>query len=199
MISAQDNEYVVLLDACVLVPMPLCDTLLRLAEEPAFYRPLWSEEILQEVGDALEKKLHRSPIQVRRRLAQMREAFPEASVDVPADLIPAMVRIPDPNDRHVLAAAICGNANAIITVNTRHFPAECLGQYGIEFQTPDEFLAYQFHLDPEQILEKLDGQSSNIGKDRRYIIERLRVMVPTFAALVEYGPKLKQEEGGGST
>jgi hypothetical protein len=55
MISAQDNEYVVLLDACVLVPMPLCDTLLRLAEEPAFYRPLWSEEILREVGDALEK------------------------------------------------------------------------------------------------------------------------------------------------
>lgn len=196
MISAQDNEYVALLDACVLVPMPLCDTLLRVAEEPAFYRPLWSEEILREVGDALEKKLHRSPIQVRRRLMHMRKAFPEASVDVPADLIQAMVCLPDPNDRHVLAAAIGGNANAIITVNTRHFPAECLEPYGIECQAPDEFLMHQFHLDPEQMLEKLDGQSSNIGKDRRYIIERLRVMVPKFAALVECGPRFKQEEGG---
>ena len=49
MILTRDNECAVLLDACVLVPMPLCDTLLRLAEEPALYRPLWSERILLEV------------------------------------------------------------------------------------------------------------------------------------------------------
>jgi hypothetical protein len=57
MILTQDNEYAALLDACVLVPMCLCDTLLRLAEEPAMYRPLWSNEILQEVGTALETKI----------------------------------------------------------------------------------------------------------------------------------------------
>jgi hypothetical protein len=56
MILNQDNEYAALLDACVLVPMCLCDTLLRFAEYPAMYRPLWSSEILQEVGDALESK-----------------------------------------------------------------------------------------------------------------------------------------------
>ncbi len=125
----------------------------------------------------------------------MREAFPEASVDVPDDLIEAIACIPDPDDRHVMAAAIRGNANAIITTNTRHFPADCLGQYGIDCQTPDEFLMHQFHLDPEQVLEKLDSQGSNIGKDRAYIVERLRVMVPTFSALVDYGPKFTQEEG----
>jgi predicted nucleic acid-binding protein len=175
--------------------MPLCDTLLRLAEEPALYLPCWSEQILQEVGGALEKKLHRSPIQVQRRLSQMRDAFPEASVEVPENLIEAIDCIPDANDRHVLAAAIRGNANAIITANTKHFPAECLGQWGIDCQTPDEFLIHQFYLDPEQVLEKLDGQGSNIGKDRAYIVERLRVMVPTFSALVEYGPKFTQDEG----
>jgi len=196
MILTQDNEYAVLLDACVLVPMPLCDTLLRLAEEPAFYRPLWSEEILREVGDALEKKLHRSPFQVQRRLTQMKETFPEANVDVPADLIQAITCIPDADDRHVMAAAIRGNANAIITVNTKDFPAECLDQYGIDCQTPDEFLMHQFHLDPEQTLQKLDDQAFNIAKDRSYIIERLRVMVPTFSALVEYGPRFTQEEEG---
>jgi predicted nucleic acid-binding protein len=195
MILTRDNEYAVLLDACVLVPMPLCDTLLRLAEEPALYRPLWSERILLEVDNALAHKLHRSPIQVQRRLTQMREAFPEASVDVPENLIEVIACIPDADDRHVVAAAVRGNANAIITNNTKHFPGECLGQYGIDCQTPDEFLMHQFHLDPEQVLERLDSQGSNIGKDRAYVVERLRIMVPTFSALIEYGPKFTQEEG----
>jgi hypothetical protein len=43
------NQYIVTLDACVLLPMPVCDTLLRLAEEPAFYVPRWSRETLDEV------------------------------------------------------------------------------------------------------------------------------------------------------
>ena len=63
MILTQDNEYAVVLDACVLIPMPLCDTLLRLAEDPSMYRPLWSDQILQEVGIALEKKLGYSTAQ----------------------------------------------------------------------------------------------------------------------------------------
>ena len=57
MILTQDNEYAVVLDACVLAPMPLCDTLLRLAEDPSMYRPLWSGNILQEVGNVLQNKL----------------------------------------------------------------------------------------------------------------------------------------------
>src|ERR1700676_1831610 len=96
--------YTVVLDACVLVPMPLCDTLLRLAEEPAAYRPLWSEQILAEVGDALEKKLRRTAFQRKRRIQAMRSAFPDAEVDVPADLARAITGIPDPDDQHVVAA-----------------------------------------------------------------------------------------------
>jgi len=83
MILTQDNEYAVVLDACVLIPMPLCDTLLRLAEDPSMYRPLWSDQILQEVGIALEKKLGYSTAQTGYRLARMKEAFPEALVCIP--------------------------------------------------------------------------------------------------------------------
>jgi hypothetical protein len=79
MILTPDNEYTVLLDACVLVPMPLCETLLRLAEEPALYRPLWSDPILQEVGTALARMKY-TATQVNRRLEAMRNTFPEASV-----------------------------------------------------------------------------------------------------------------------
>src|SRR5271168_1192161 len=119
-------KYAAVLDACVLVPMPLCDTLLRLAEEPATYRPLWSEQLLLEVGDALEKKLKRTESQRQRRTHSMRSAFPDAEVDVPAGLANAITCIPDPKDCHVVAVAICGSADAIVTFNIRHFPSECI-------------------------------------------------------------------------
>ena len=56
MILTHSRKYTAVLDACVLIPMCLCDTLLRFAEEPALYRPLWSELILKETGDGLVSK-----------------------------------------------------------------------------------------------------------------------------------------------
>src|SRR5258707_605215 len=98
MILNQDNEYAALLDACVLVPMCLCDTLLRLAEDPAMYRPLWSSDILQEVGNALESKIGLTSVQRQQRIEKMREAFPEASMQ-PASCLPvSLVGIPDEGD-----------------------------------------------------------------------------------------------------
>jgi len=186
MILTPDNEYAVLLDACVLAPMPLCDLLLRLAEEPAFYRPLWSEQILHETGEVLVNKLHRTSGQRDRRLAMMREHFPEANVEVPPELIDAVTCIPDPKDRHVMAAAITGHANAIVTLNNRDFPVECLKQYDIKHQTPDEFLVHQFHLNPELVLEKIDAQATAIRQERTQIIGRLRnlAQAPNFADLL---------------
>ncbi|PYX10986.1 MAG: hypothetical protein DMG88_00550 [Acidobacteria bacterium] len=187
MILTPDNEYAVLLDSSVLVPMPLCDLLLRLAEEPALYRPLWSEQILQEVGIALINCLHHTETQRDRRLAFMRGSFPEALVSVPADLPQAVSCIPDPGDRHVLAAAISGRADAILTLNQRDFPKECLEQWNIAGMSPDEFLEHQFHLSPEAVLDKIDAQASAIRNERRQVIERLkqRLQAPKFAALIE--------------
>jgi predicted nucleic acid-binding protein len=185
MILTQDNEYAVVLDACVLVPMPLCDTLLRLAEDPPLYRPLWSDRILDEVGAALDQKLGHTERQRQRRIDAMRQAFPEALVVLPPDLEKALICIPDENDRHVVAAAIRGGANAIITSNVKDFPEECLAQYDLLRQTPDDFLLHQFHLDPSLILEKLDAQASALSREREYILERLRLLAPGFVALVE--------------
>ncbi len=117
----------------------------------------------------------------------MRGAFPEAEINVPVDMVKAITCIPDPNDCHVLAAAICGPAQAIVTLNTRHFPAECVEQYGIVCQTPDEFLVHQFHLAPELVLQKLDAQAAGHGRERSSILQGLQRMVPSFARLVELG------------
>ena len=166
MILTQDNEYAAVLDACVLVPMPLCDTLLRLAEDPAMYRPLWGDQILQEVGAALVSKLQHTEPQRNRRLTMMQEAFPEALIRIPDGFAASLKCIPDEKDRHVLAVAICGHANAIVTHNTRDFPPDCLEQFDILRQTPDDFLVHQFYLRPAQVLEKLDAQASAIRKGR---------------------------------
>src|SRR5882672_11412300 len=93
MIFAQGNE-VAVLDACVLVPMALCDTLLRLAEEPAMYQPFWSEQIMQEMAKALKLKLHRTAADIAYRRQQMNAAFPEAMIPIPSALTKALDCIP---------------------------------------------------------------------------------------------------------
>src|SRR5947209_878699 len=183
MILSHNNEYAVVLDACVLVPMPLCDTLLHLAEEPSFYRPLWSGKILQEVGDALENKLGLNERQRSRRLKVMQEAFPEALIVIPPRLEETF-ECPDEDDRHVIACAVKGQANAIITLNRRHFTPECLDEYGILCQHPDEFLVHQFYLAPQVVVEKLDVQAAAIGKKRSDTIKRLENVVPNFCRLL---------------
>jgi predicted nucleic acid-binding protein len=185
MIFTQENEYSAVLDACVLVPMSLCDFLLRLAEEPAMYRPLWSEQILAEMTRALRTKLHRTQAQAAWRKQQMIQAFPEAMVPVPPELLRAVECIPDEEDRHVLAAAIMARADTIVTQNTKHFPRSCLEQYGVICQTADEFLIHQYHLSPQLILDKLDDQASGISQDRKYVVASLKASAGGFCELLE--------------
>lgn len=183
MILTLDNEYSAVLDACVLAPMPLCDTLLRCAEEPALYRVLWSEQTLEEIDRTLQKFGYTDE-QAKRRLRKMRQAFPEASVSVPPGLLAAVPGIPDPDDRHVAAAAIHAHAEVIVTLNLKHFPQDVLFPHGILVHSPDDFLIHQFHLNPDRVLEVLDTQASATRQLRSAILERLQVALPNFTELV---------------
>jgi predicted nucleic acid-binding protein len=185
MIFTPGSDYSAVLDACVLVPMALCDLLLRLAEEPAVYRPLWSERILIEMTKALKTKLHRSSEEVTWRRQQMKEAFPEAMVTVPSALLKAVECIPDKNDRHVLAAAIVAHASTIITQNSRHFPKECCEKYGVVCRKPDDFLIDQYHLHPQLLLDKLDDQAAGISQNREFVVASLKPAVPKFCKLLD--------------
>ncbi len=187
MIFTPGNDYSAVLDACVLVPMALCDLLLRLAEEPAMYRPLWSEQILAEMAKALKTKLHRSTEEATWRRQQMKLAFPEAVVTVPSALLKAVECIPDKDDRHVLAAAIMARADAIVTQNTRHFPKDCCQKYGVLCQTPEDFLIDQYHLNSQLVLDKLDDQAAGISQNREFVVASLKASVPKFCQLVDAG------------
>jgi len=115
----------------------------------------------------MKTKLRRSSAEVAWRRHQMNEAFPEAMGTVPSDLLKAVECIPDKNDRHVLAAAIMARANTIVTQNTKHFPKDCLDNYGVLCQTADDFLSHQYHLYPQLVLDKLDDQGAGISQNRQ--------------------------------
>lgn len=154
--------YAVVLDANVLVPTALCDTLLRLAED-GFYRPLWSERILLEVEEtvlALYPEIDWS--RVRRRTELMSSTFEDATV-TGWEEVSAGLELPDPDDRHVLAAAIVGGAQAIVTANLKDFPVGQLGPRAIEARHPDEFLLDQLDLFPSRVLEVLSEQAADLS------------------------------------
>lgn len=174
-----------LLDACVLVPVALADTLLRGAEQ-GLYRPLWSTRILGETVAAIEE-IH-PDLQAgaaRRRTDLMDRAFQDASVSGWDGLLPAL-RLPNPDDAHVLAAAIAGRADVIVTLNLKDFPQAALEPYEIRGIGPGEFLLDQLDLAPDLVLETVRRQAEDSRRppvDLSALLEHLaRCGVPQFAA-----------------
>jgi predicted nucleic acid-binding protein len=152
--------YSVLLDSSVLVPNALCDTLLRLAER-GFYRPLWSDRILDEVRVAVER-IHPNldPARIQKRIDAMKSAFEDAMV-TGWEATCAGLDLPDPNDRHVLAAAMTGGGQSLVTFNLKDFPEEKLILTGVEAVHPDEFLLDQLDMHPGLALQVLREQSAD--------------------------------------
>lgn len=170
----------VVLDACALVPQSLCDLLLRLAEEPQLYRPIWTEEILGEAQRALTQKIPKQwPKAAAERWQQaISRAFPEACVTPPAALIAKATN--HPGDRHVLAAAIEAGAKVIVTSNLRHFRAEALGPWKIKALSPDAFLLELYSLNPAVVIHKIElmGRKESAAAT----LKLLQKHVPTFVA-----------------
>ena len=133
-----------------------CPCRLRVAEK-RLYRPLWSDRILAEAQAATEE-IHPG-MDAGKRSAQMREAFDDALVTGWEKLEPG-IRLPDQDDRHVLAAAIRGSAQGIITANTKDFPAAALEPLGLEAVRPDDFLLDQLDLSPPTILQVIREQAA---------------------------------------
>ena len=149
-------RYTAVPDACVLVPIAPADTLLRVAEK-GLYRPLRSDRILTEAQAATEE-IHPG-IDAAKRFTQMREAFDDAVVSGWEELESGL-SLPDQDDRHVLAAAIRGGAQGIITANAKDFPAAALAPLGLEAVHPDDFLLDQLDLSPPTILQVIREQAT---------------------------------------
>ena len=175
------------LDACVLVPLAPCDTLLRMADNEAF-RPLWSEKVIDEARLALER-VHPEvdPNRFRSRFRSMNEAFDDALVTGWEPLVGSFA-LPDPDDAHVVAAALVGRADVIVTENTKDFPDSALGPLGLKAVRLDEFLLDQFDLSPTSASWIIEEQAQAMKRppvDADQLLDRLsRGGAPAFAQRV---------------
>jgi len=141
------SQYTALLDANVLYPAPMRDLLMQVAATRLF-NAKWSVDIHREWIEAL---IRNQPGRDRQALERTRDLMNRAVRDCLVTgyeaLIPTLA-LPDAGDRHVLAAAIVGRCDVIVTQNLKHFPAAALEPFGIEAQHPDEFLCNQLNLAP---------------------------------------------------
>ncbi|WP_372603549.1 RSP_2648 family PIN domain-containing protein [Actibacterium sp.] len=128
----------VLLDACVLYPTVLREILLCVAGQGLF-TPLWSERILEEWARAARKIGPTGEAQARAEIALVRANWPRAVVPW-AEGVEARLWLPDPADVHVLAAAITGSADILLTFNAQDFPRHTLTEEGLERLDPDQLL-----------------------------------------------------------
>jgi predicted nucleic acid-binding protein len=144
-------RFIALLDSSVLFSIRATNLTLH-AASAGLYQPAWSAMIHDEwTRSVIAKDVTADPTKIANRRDQMDRAFPSALVTNFEALVAGIV-LPDPNDRHVLAAAIRAHADVIVTFNLRHFPAAELVKYGIEAQHPDIFLHHQLTLDPDRFM-----------------------------------------------
>jgi hypothetical protein len=186
----RQSPFTVVYDACVLYPAPLRDFLMWLGLSGRF-RARWSTRIHEEWKRNL--RLNRPDLradQIDRTSALMDQAIPDALVSGHEGLI-AGLNLPDPDDRHVLAAAIRCGASVIVTFNEKDFPQAALSPYGVEAQHPDLFIDNLFDLDAAAIVtaaQKQRAQLKNPPLDvDRYLDVLLRQgLVQTVKALSTY-------------
>jgi predicted nucleic acid-binding protein len=171
----------VVLDACVLANFS-CDTLLRLAEPPRLFEPKWSEEIIRETTRTLELKLGWPNSLTAHLQKELRAHFSEAWISSYEPLIPRMTN--DEKDRHVVAAAVHGEASIILTLNLRHFRPEHLAMWGVRALHPQCFLIEIFREEQGVVMTKLDQQAADRGRSLSQLLNILNATVPDFVAIV---------------
>jgi len=145
-------RYTVVIDACVFYSMLQSDALMSLCTRSLFAAK-WSVQIENEWIRALSEKRPNEIDKINRRRDTMRKVVPDWEVpETAVTRLEPCLKLPDPGDTHVLAAAIAGHADCIVTANLKDFPRELVNPYGIEIVDPDRFIINQWDLDPIQAI-----------------------------------------------
>ncbi|HCF9255145.1 TPA: PIN domain-containing protein [Pseudomonas aeruginosa] len=171
------SPFTAVYDANVLYPAPLRDLLMHLALT-GVYRACWTAQIHDEWKRNLLINLQDLiQAQLDRTSAAMDRAIPDALVTGYEPLC-AGLTLSDPDDRHVLAAAIKCSASVIVTFNLKDFPPDVLRPFEIEAVHPDDFIADLFDLDQAAVLEAVQAQRASLKNPphtARELLDRLLV------------------------
>ena len=169
------KDFIVLLDSCVLYPAPLRSLFMYLAVTDLFQarwtlsiHEEWMRSVRNDYPDITQAKLER----VR---GLMNSHVRNCLVEDYESLIPSLT-LPDPDDRHVLAAAIRGGANLIVTFNLRDFPKEVLTPFGIEAQHPDDFVSHLLNQAPAIVCAAVKRQRESLKAPPKTVAEFLDIL-----------------------
>ena len=184
---AGSARYTVVLDACVLYPAPVRDLMLSLAHQGLFHAR-WTDTITQEwVRNLVQNRPDLRIERLQSTTQKMAVAIPDSQITGYARFIET-ITLPDPDDRHVVAAAIAGHADAIVTFNLKDFPAETMESFGLEAQHPDDFVLNQLHLNLIEALKAIKAQRARLNKPALAPAEFLAVIarcgLPQTASLL---------------
>jgi predicted nucleic acid-binding protein len=179
-----DGVFVAVLDTCVLWPSLQRDFLLSLAVE-GLYRPLWSSAILAELAECEALKLidkgnprDEAQRQAAHLVEQMQASFAGACVEG-WETLEGSYGLPDPDDEHLVAAAVVGGADAIVTMNVRHLPVNKLPP-GLKVISPQEFAAAATAINPAMVLRAIEAITRRRTRPSRTVDELLDRMEKTY-------------------
>jgi predicted nucleic acid-binding protein len=170
------NHVTAIYDACVLYPAPLRDLLMQLAMSELF-----SARWTTQIHDEWMRNVHANRTDITwEKLIRVRDLMnshvEESLVDGYEHLIP-ILDLPDPDDRHVLAAAIIARADLIVTFNLKDFPANKLEHYSIEAVHPDDFIADLILVYPQVVADAVDCCRQRLRNPPRSVDEFLEILL----------------------
>lgn len=137
----------VLIDACVLYPTVMREVILG-AAKLGLFEPRWSDRILEEWARATVKLGPEAEVFARGEIAMLGVQFPRATVPVHQGKMPGLW-LPDADDIHVLAAAVSGSCDGILTMNAKDFPRDTLSEEGLARYDPDGFCCRMLDENPD--------------------------------------------------
>ena len=156
---------VAVFDACILYPFHLRNIIVQAAVD-RLVEARWTDEIHDEWIRSLAADTPTIPTErIETTLRLMNDALPGATISGYEDLFPT-VSLPDPDDRHVVAAAIAAGASIILTWNLKDFPAAALKKYGLRRHTPDAFFSGLYDNVPDLVVGSLANARRNLNKSR---------------------------------
>ncbi|MDX8349714.1 PIN domain-containing protein [Cognatiyoonia sp. IB215446] len=179
----------VMIDACVLYPTVMREALIGCAKEGLF-EPRWSVRILDEWALAAAKLSQQQEVIARGEIAALKAAFPDTMVRFDDDFA-RQFSLPDPNDIHVLAAAVAGSCDAILTLNHKDFPRDILADAMLERVGPDLFLCDLLSQAPDQVWRVAEAvlTQANQLSERPWTMRALmkKARLPRFGKALERG------------
>ena len=181
--------FLVVYDACVLYPAPVRDLLLRIAGT-GLIRARWTDLILDECfRSILSVRSDLSPAALERTRTLMNQAVPDCLIRGYESFVDGL-SLPDPDDRHVLAAALRAGAQVIVTFNMKDFPEAALAPYGVEAKHPDEFVIDQIGLAPAAVVNVIIEQAQALRNPARSVPDVLDTL--RNCGLVQSVAKLRE-------